>query len=177
MLFSFSNFGDGSFNNDKQNDSGVNELSHNEGDHSVSGDAINETNESTASTAATTTTAAETASADTTPTPKAANEERAFPRIQIKSPSKLAQEFSEKQKQTDLMTTSSNEINRTNNNKTSVDLNTTPLYDEPAENRSYSLKEPTPSSHSFDTQQQNHDALASTTDTNTIVTETDNCDQ
>lgn len=105
----------------------------------------------------------------TTPTRPAANEERSLPRIQIKSPSKLAQEFNEKQKQSE---TASNESNRTNNNKSSVDLNTTPLYDEPTE-RPYSLKE-TPSSHSFDTQ--NHEQLLNT-DTNVIIAEiTDNCE-
>lgn len=129
------------------------------GDHSGNGGSggANETNESTI----------------TTNTPKPANEERTLPRIQIKSPSKLAQEFNEKQKQTDMLSTAANETNRTNNNKSSVDLNTTPLYDEPTENRSYTLKE-TPSSHSFDSQ--NHEALSST-DTNAVVAEiTDNCE-
>lgn len=92
-------------------------------------------------------------------------EEKAFPRIQIKSPSKLAQEFCEKQKQssTDAESTaqstisSNNDSNRTNNIKSAIDLNTTPLYDEPAENRSYSVKENPnhndvnqTTSHSFD---------------------------
>lgn len=132
----------------------LNESHESRGDHSGNGGGANETNDLTAN------------------TPKPANEERALPRIQIKSPSKLAQEFNEKQKQSDLMSTS-NETNRTNNNKSSVDLNTTPLYDEPTENRSYSLKETT-SSHSFDSQ--SHEALSST-DTNAVVAEiADNCE-
>lgn len=102
-------------------------------------------------------------------TTKPIQEERQFPRIQIKSPSKLAQEFNEKQKQSDAAAanvasasaTSINE-NRTNNNKSSIDLNTTPLYDEPAEDRSYSLKE-APSSHSFASE--NHETPLSNTDT------------
>lgn len=111
-------------------------------------------------------------------TPKPANEDRPFPRIQIKSPSKLAQEFSEKQKSeaaaAAVAESASNESNRTNNNKSSVDLNTTPLYDEPTENRPYSLKE-APSSHSFDSQQ-NHEPLLST-DTVAVVAEvTENCE-
>lgn len=57
----------------------------------------------------------------TTPTK---TEEKSFPRIQIKTPSKLAQEFSEKQKQLD-------DQNRTNSAKPASDINTTPLYDEP----------------------------------------------
>lgn len=90
---------------------------------------------------------------DESPVKSASQEERPFPRIQIKSPSKLAQEFHEKQKQSDAndaaAASASAENNRTNNNKPSVDLNTTPLYDEPAEDRSsYSSKE-APSSHSF----------------------------
>lgn len=108
-------------------------------------------------------------------TQKPANEERLFPRIQIKSPSKLAQEFNEKQKQSEAAAavataaeSTSNESNRTNNNKSSVDLNTTPLYDEPTETRSYSSKE-APSSQSFDSQQ-NHEPPSST-DTVAVVAE------
>lgn len=140
----------------------------NHGNDGSGGVGANETNESTTTTITTSTTTT------MTNTPKPANEERALPRIQIKSPSKLAQEFSEKQKQSDMLS-ASNETNRTNNNKSSVDLNTTPLYDEPTENRSYSLKE-TPTSHSFDSQ--NHETLSST-DTNAVVAEsiiTDNCE-
>lgn len=104
-------------------------------------------------------------------TKSAPQEERPFPRIQIKSPSKLAQEFHEKQKQSDAndaaaaaSAASINENNRTNNNKSSVDMNTTPLYDEPAEDRSsYSSKE-APSSHSFASE--NHETpTQSNTDT------------
>lgn len=105
---------------------------------------------------------------------KLTQEERPFPRIQIKSPSKLAQEFNEKQKQSDAndaaaaaavaasAASSINENNRTNNNKSSVDMNTTPLYDEPTEDRSYSLKE-APTSHSFASE--NHETSLSHTDT------------
>lgn len=104
--------------------------------------------------------------------PLQSNEDRPFPRIQIKSPSKLAQEYSEKQKQQSEMMTESatNEPNRTNNNKSSLDLNTTPLYDEPTENRPYSLKETAPPSHTFDTQ--NHETSADTA----TADATENCE-
>lgn len=166
MFVSFSNFGDNSFSNEKQSKDGDNESadseprklneSHDSGDQSGSGSA-NEPNESVA-----------------VASNKTLNEERTLPRIQIKSPSKLAQEFSEKQKQQSDMMSSSNESNRTNNNKSSVDLNTTPLYDEPTENPPYSIKEP-PSSHSFDSQ--NHEAFSSS-DTNAVnaAEVTDNCE-
>lgn len=182
FVVSFSNSGDSSFNNERQSKDGDNgsedseprklNESHESGDNGGFGGA-NELNESTTTTTTATTirTAASEAAAATSPKP--ANEERPFPRIQIKSPSKLAQEFNEKQKQSDIasMMSASNESNRTNNNKSSVDLNTTPLYDEPTENRSYSLKE-TPTLHSFDSQ--NHEPISSM-DNNAIVAEiTDN---
>lgn len=56
-------------------------------------------------------------------------DEKPFPRIQIKTPSKLAQEYSEKQKQLD-------DQNRTNSDaRPTTDVNTTPLYDEPVDSR------------------------------------------
>lgn len=175
--FSSSNFGDNSLNNEKQSkdgdmDRGEADMDkHNEShdmndDHGSScgggGDDVGKND----------------ASGDVdmpnrteeSPAKLAPQEERPFPRIQIKSPSKLAQEFHEKQKQSDAndvaaaSAASTNENNRTNNNKSSVDLNTTPLYDEPAEDRSsYSLKE-APSSHSFASE--NHEtSTQSNTDT------------
>lgn len=173
---SYSNFGD---SNEKQSKDGDNESadseprnlneSHESGDNGGNIGAV-ESNESSAAEAVAVAAAAAVTVTPATTT-RTANEERSFPRIQIKSPSKLAQEFNEKQKQSE---TASNESNRTNNNKSSVDLNTTPLYDEPTE-RPYSLKETTPSSHSFDTQ--NHETL-STTNTNAVIAEitTDNCE-
>lgn len=106
---------------------------------------------------------------DESPAKSAPQEERPFPRIQIKSPSKLAQEFQEKQKQSDAndaaaSAASINENNRTNNNKSSVDMNTTPLYDEPAEDRSSYPSKEAPSSHSFASE--NHETpTQSNTDT------------
>lgn len=143
---SFSNFGDNSVSGDKQP---------RDRDRERERDRDGETGETEARNLNDSNEQRETNESESKP------EERPFPRIQIKSPSKLAQEFSEKQKQSDVQT--SNESNRTNNNKSSVDLNTTPLYDEPTENRSYSMKE----AHSFETQ--NHEPTISSTDTNTMV--------
>lgn len=67
------------------------------------------------------------------PKPPAKAEERPFPRIQIKTPSKLAQEYCEQQKQLD-------DQNRTNSGaKPTADVNTTPLYDEPVDSRQPSV--------------------------------------
>lgn len=77
---------------------------------------------------------------DSTTQGTASSDNKSFPRIQIKSPSKLSQDFNEKQADDATISSAMYDSNRTNNNKTSVDLNTTPLYDEPAEDRSYSAK-------------------------------------
>lgn len=173
--FSLSNFGDNSLNNEKQSKDGESDRgdadmdkhneSHdmNDGHGASRGDGKNDATGDADSTHRT----------DESPAKSTAQEERPFPRIQIKSPSKLAQEFNEKQKQSDAndaaaaaaaAASSTNENNRTNNNKSSVDLNTTPLYDEPAEDRSsYSVKE-APASHSFASE--NHETpTQSNTDT------------
>lgn len=85
----------------------------------------------------------------------ASTDNKSFPRIQIKSPSKMSQDFNEKRVDGATISSAMYDSNRTNNNKTSVDLNTTPLYDEPAEDRSYSAKtnpNNTSASHQSDTE-------------------------
>lgn len=77
---------------------------------------------------------------------------KSFPRIQIKSPSKLSQDFNEKQADDANISSAMYDSNRTNNNKTSLDLNTTPLYDEPAEDRSYSAKTDPSALHQTDSE-------------------------
>lgn len=158
---SSSNFGENSLNNEKQSKDGemdrvdgdmekqneshdINDDHGSEGDRRIScgGGGDGGKNDSAVNMDITSRT-------DELPVKSATQQERPFPRIQIKSPSKLAQEFHEKQKQSDTNDAATAENNRTNNNKLSVDMNTTPLYDEPAEDRSsYSSKE-APSSHSF----------------------------
>lgn len=85
----------------------------------------------------------------------ASSDNKLFPRIQIKSPSKLSQDFNERQTDDATISSAMYDSNRTNNNKTSVDLNTTPLYDEPAEDRSYSARtnpNNTSASHQIETE-------------------------
>lgn len=146
IFISFSNFADNSFNSEKQSkDEDDNNASESDTrklseslDNNGGSSGIDESNE--------------------TPTKSTSNpnkndeRERTLPRIQIKSPSKLAQEFNDKQKQSDTML-ASNDSNRTND-KAMSDSNTTPLYDEPTENRSYSINDTTSTnqSHTFNTE-------------------------
>lgn len=85
----------------------------------------------------------------------ASSDNKSFSRIQIKSPSKMSQDYNEKQAEAATISSAMYDSNRTNNNRTSIDLNTTPLYDEPAEDRSYSAKtnpNNTSASHQSDTE-------------------------
>lgn len=92
---------------------------------------------------------------DSTTPGTATSDNKSFQRIQIKLPSQLTEDFNEKQADDATISAAMYDSNRTNNNKTSVDLNTTPLYDEPAEDRSYSAKtnpNNTSASHQSDTE-------------------------